>query len=168
VQARNYHRVTRPLEAIGAMCLVVLMATVFVDVLGRNLLNKPLPWGTEVLEIVLAAMIFAVYPALAVGFGHITVDLISVRPRWQRVQRTLGTVMGAALFGLVAWCLVRQTRRAMEYGEATALLGVPIAWILGGMALMAALTCLAFVAATAHAVGAPAPGNSVQRELEAL
>jgi TRAP-type C4-dicarboxylate transport system permease small subunit len=128
----------------------------------------PLPWGTELLEIMLAAMIFLLYPVLAATSGHITVDLIPVRPTLQRVQHTLGAVMGSALFGLIAWCLVRQARRAAEYGEATPLLGVPIAWILGSMAVLAVLTSIAFLMATAGAARDLAPLKSVERELEAL
>ncbi|NPC54983.1 TRAP transporter small permease [Caenimonas soli] len=150
--------VLRTLEAVGAACLVILMVTVFVDVVGRNLLNMPLPWGTEVLEIVLAAMIFVLYPVLALTFGHITVDLIKMPVALQRFQRALGAGMGAALFALIAWCLVRQTLRAAEYGEKTALLGVPISVLLGGMAVLAAVTAFAFMAASARAVvTAPPP-----------
>ncbi|MBS0449987.1 MAG: TRAP transporter small permease [Proteobacteria bacterium] len=158
----------RVLEAIGAVCLVLLMVTVFVDVVGRNVFNKPLPWGTEALEIVLAAMIFLIYPVLAVGSGHITVDLISVRPALQKVQRLLGAAMGMALFALIAWCLVRQAQRAAEYGEATALLGVPVAWILGTMAVLAACTSAGFVAAIARTRESQDTRNSVARELEAF
>jgi len=156
------------LEAIGALCLVVLMVTVFVDVAGRNLFNKPLPWGMEVLEIVLAAMIFLIYPVLAASFGHITVDLIPVRPRLQKLQRQLGAVMGAALFGLIAWCLVRQALRAAEYGESTALLGVPVAWILTSMSVLAACTFLAFISTLVPTAGPQDTRNSIARELEAL
>jgi TRAP-type transport system small permease protein len=157
-------RLGRVLEAMGAFCLVLLMLTVFVDVLGRNLLNMPLPWGTEVLEIMLAALIFLLYPVLALNFGHITVDLIAVRPALQRVQRTLGALMGGALFAIIAWCLARQTLRAAGYGEATALLGVPIAGVLGTMSLFAGVTAMAFLVATARAIRQPAPSQSLGTE----
>ena len=58
-------RVERTLTAVGSASLLVLMAIVFVDVVARNLLNSPLPWGTEVLEAVLGLMVFALYPVLA-------------------------------------------------------------------------------------------------------
>lgn len=158
----------RVLEAVGAFCLVVLMVTVFVDVVGRNVFNKPLPWGTEALEIVLAAMIFLIYPVLAAGSGHITVDLIRMHPTVQKVQRVLGALMGMALFALIAWCLVRQARRAAEYGEATALLHVPIAWILGTMAVLGACASIGFVVAMLRALRTNDTRNSVEREMEAL
>ena len=162
---RHRPRLIAALEAAGAFCLTVLMVTVFIDVLGRNLLNRPLPWGTEVLEIVLAAMIFVIYPVLAVGFGHITVDLISVRRSVQRFQRALGSAMGCVLFAVIAWCLGRQTLRSADYGESTALLNVPIAWILGGMTALACVTAGAFLVATVRSARRAPSSFAVRTEL---
>ena len=41
----------RALEGVGTAALFILMVVVFVDVVGRNLLNRPLPWGTELLSL---------------------------------------------------------------------------------------------------------------------
>lgn len=141
----------RLLEGIGAVALLVLMVIVFIDVVGRNLFNAPLPWGTELLEMVLAVMIFAVYPLLAAGFGHITVDLIQVRPSLHVVQRVLASLIGAVVFAIITFCMGRQAIRAAGYGEATPLLGVPLAWIIGGVSVMAAISALAFVLAILRA-----------------
>lgn len=148
---RTGGRLAHALEAIGAAALLVLMVIVFVDVVGRNMFNTPLPWGTELLEMVLAVMIFAVYPLLALGFGHITVDLIQVRPSLHVVQRVLASVIGAVVFALITFCMGRQAIRAAGYGEATPLLGVPLSWIIGGVSVMAAISTLAFLMAVARA-----------------
>lgn len=142
----------RAMEAIGALSLLVLMAVVFVDVVGRNLFNTPLPWGTELLEMVLALMIFSIYPLLALGFGHITVDLIRVRPSLHVVQRVLSSAVGAIVFALIAWCLLRQALRAASYGEATPLLSVPLSWVLGGIGVLGAVTAMAFLVAAARTI----------------
>lgn len=143
------------MEAIGAVSLLILMVTVFIDVVGRNLFNTPLPWGTELLEMVLALMIFAIYPLLALGFGHITVDLIQVRPGLRVVQRVLSGAIGAVVFALIAWCMGRQALRAADYGEATPLLNVPLSWVLGGIGALAAVSVLAFLLATARSIRDP-------------
>lgn len=147
--------IVRAMEAVGALSLLILMFTVFVDVVGRNLLNTPLPWGTELLEMVLALMVFAIYPLLALGFGHITVDLIRVRPSLQVVQRVLSGAMGAVVFSVIAWCMVRQALRAADYGEATPLLGVPLSWVLGGIGVLAAISALAFLLAAVRSIRHP-------------
>jgi TRAP-type transport system small permease protein len=138
-------RVQRYFEALSALCLLALMLVVLVDVAGRSLFNRPLPWGTEVLEIVLAAMVFLLYPVLALRSSHITVDLVAVTPAVQRLQRALSALVGASLFGLIAWCLAKQAFRAAGYGESTPLLGVPLWYILGAMSLLALVSALAFV-----------------------
>lgn len=155
--------IVRAMEAIGAVSLLILMVTVFVDVVGRNLLNAPLPWGTELLEMVLALMIFAIYPVLALGFGHITVDLIQVRPGLRVMQRLLSGAIGAVVFALIAWCMGRQALRAAGYGEATPLLHVPLSWVLGAIAVLAAISALAFLQATVRSIRDPnAPDARIQ------
>jgi TRAP-type C4-dicarboxylate transport system permease small subunit len=138
-------QVVRLLEAASAVALLLLMLLVLVDVAGRNLLNTPVPWSTEVLEIMVAAMVFLLYPVLALNSGHITVDLIHVRPALRVVQRLLGAVIGGTLFALIAWCMGRQAVRAMGYGEASPILGIPLGWVLATMSVLAGVCALAFV-----------------------
>lgn len=133
------------LECVGAASLFALMLVVFVDVGGRSLFGKPLPWGTELLEVVLAAMIFCIYPLLGMRGNHITVDLISVGPRLRRVQRVLASVVGCTLFLIVAWCLGRQAMRSISYGDASALLQIPTGVVLWVMCALSAVTAIAFL-----------------------
>jgi TRAP-type C4-dicarboxylate transport system permease small subunit len=139
----------RALEWVGTATLFALMSIVVVDVAGRNLFNRPLPWGTEVLEVLLAAMVFALYPLLALRSRHITVDLIELRPALQAVQRLVAAVVGAVLFAVVAYCCARQAIRSASYGDASAMLGIPTSWVLWAMAGLSAVTALAFLAAAA-------------------
>lgn len=150
-------RVEHALQAVGAAALLALMLVVFVDVVGRNLFNRPLPWGTELLEVVLAVMIFALYPILALRSTHITVDLITVRPPLQIVQRVLACTIGAVLFVVIAYCAAHQAIRSAGYGDASALLHIPTADVLAGMSAMAVVTVAAFIIALVKALrGAPA------------
>ena len=135
----------RLLEAGGALALLLMMLLVLVDVAGRNITNTPVPWSTEVLEILVAAMVFLLYPVLALDHGHITVDLIQVRPALNRVQRLLSSVIGSALFALIAWCLGRQAVRAFGYGEASPVLGIPLGWVLASLSVLGGICALAFI-----------------------
>lgn len=139
------------LEFLGAASLFTLMLVVFVDVGGRSLFSKPLPWGTELLEVVLAAMIFCIYPLLGLRGNHITVDLISVGPALRRVQRVLAGVIGCIVFGIVTWSLARQAVRSTEYGDASALLQIPTGIVLWAMCVFSAATALAFILSTRRA-----------------
>lgn len=135
----------RVLDAVGSAALLFMMLVVFVDVAGRNLINRPLPWGTELLEVVVAVMVFALYPVLALRGAHITVDLISVRAQLRPVQRWVAAVVGAVLFAVIAYCTGRQAVRSAGYGDASPLLQIPTAWVLWGMCALAAVTSLAFL-----------------------
>ncbi|MBX3642095.1 MAG: TRAP transporter small permease [Rubrivivax sp.] len=134
------------LEGAAALLLLALMLLVLVDVVLRSVVNRPLPWSTEVLEVLLGAMIFLLYPVLARNGGHITVDLIPFPAPVRRLQRRLSALAGALLFSIIGWCLGRQALRAAEFGDGTTLLHWPYAWILGAMAAASALTVLGFVA----------------------
>lgn len=138
-------RFERLLEILGTANLLLMTLIVCVDVIGRDLFERPLPWGTELLEVVLAAMIFALYPVISLRENHITVDLIAVRPALRRVQRMLSALIGAALYLLIAVCTGRQAIRSAEYGDASPLLGIPTALVLAGMTVMATVTAVCFL-----------------------
>src|SRR3989344_5807561 len=83
-------RIEEGLTLVGTLSLLALMLMVFIDVVGRNLFNSPLPWGTEVMEVLLGLMVFVFYPVLARRSGHIVVDLIPVPRGIGGVRRCLG------------------------------------------------------------------------------
>jgi TRAP-type transport system small permease protein len=139
-------RIERALTAVGTLSLLALMLIVFIDVAGRNLFNSPLLWGTEVMEVLLGLMVFVFYPVLARRHGHIVVDLVPVPRALRAFQRLLAGGVGAALFGIIAWTCGRQAIRSAGYGDASAILGIPTAWVLWGMAALAALSALIFLA----------------------
>jgi TRAP-type transport system small permease protein len=134
------------LEAASAACLIALMLIVLVDVVGRDLLNSPLSAATEVLEILVAAMVFFVYPVLGYHQKHITVDLLHFSPKVQRAQRFVGALFGIIAFALIACCVGRQALRAMDYGEQSPILGIPLGGVLAGMSALAAVTVAGFAA----------------------
>lgn len=135
------------LEALSAICLLALTLIVLVDVVGRDLLNRPLSWATEVLEVMVAVMVFLQYPILGYREKHITVDLIHAGPAAQRIQRLVGALFGATAFALISWCLARQALRSFGYGEASPILGMPLGDVLATLSGLAAVTVLGFLLA---------------------
>ncbi len=158
MQGQSPGKTVPALETVGAAALFVLMVVVFVDVVGRNMFNRPLPWGTELLEVVLAVLIFALYPVLALRSAHITVDLVPIPPGLRLPQRVLAGLVGAVLFGVIAFCTARQAIRSAGYGDASALLQIPTAWVLWGMCALSVVTTLGFLIAI---VRPPAQGTVV-------
>lgn len=156
---RRAPALVRLLEVLGAGALFVLMVVVFIDVGGRSLFNRPLPWGTELLEVVLGAMIFCLYPLLALRGNHITVDLIPVRPSLRPVQRVLSGVVGCVVFLIIAWCVGRQAIRSIGYGDASALLQIPTGVVLWCMCVLSVGTAVAFLVFVRRALSGEAEPN---------
>jgi TRAP-type transport system small permease protein len=146
-------RVERILQAGGATALVLMMAVVVVDVLGRNFFNRPLASGTEVTEMLMAAMAFLAFPLLALRQKEITVDLIDAAtgPLVRRVQAAAAGLAAAGVFGLLSFQLGVFAQRALDNGETTAELQIPLTYLWWFMCAMAAATCAGalFVAARA-------------------
>ena len=72
-------RASRAIEAclggLGGLALLAMMAVTVIDVAGRGLLDRPLPGGFELTEILLALMIFLGLPLVSMRGGHVTITL---------------------------------------------------------------------------------------------
>jgi TRAP-type C4-dicarboxylate transport system permease small subunit len=142
---RAIQRAERGLAVSAAMVLVLLMAVVLVDVVGRNLFNRPLASGTELTELLMAVLAFLSFPLLAWRQRDITVDLVDLLAgkRLRKLQVALAGLCGAVVFGLLARQFVVFAQRAASGGDATPQLHIPMAWAWWFMAAMSALTALA-------------------------
>jgi TRAP-type C4-dicarboxylate transport system permease small subunit len=90
---------------------------------------------------------------------HISVDLFDWfrGPTMQRLHRTLAGLLGAAVFGALAWQIGLQAVQAAEYGDVTAQLSIPVSWQTSFMALLCAVTAGVYLATIV--ITPPAPGN---------
>jgi TRAP-type C4-dicarboxylate transport system permease small subunit len=124
-----------------------LTAVTLLDVVGRDLLNKPLRGATELTELLLVGMTFLFYPRIAWRGAHITVDLFDwfSRPALRRVQRIVCGLLGALAFAGLAWQLGVLGLRAESYGDVTPSLKLHLSWAMWFMAGMSGISALAFV-----------------------
>ncbi len=134
----------RLLAALAGAALVGLMIIVLIDVIGRNLLNRPLAAGTELTELLMAAMSFLAFPLLAWRQKDITVDLFDflAGPSLRRVQWALAGLVGTIVYALLARQCWIFAGRAAASGESTAQLQFPLSaawWCMGALAVVAAL-----------------------------
>jgi len=141
-------RIEKLVGIAAATALFLLMAVTLVDVLGRDLLNKPLLGATELTEVLLVTITFLLYPVVAWREQHIVVDLIDgiSGRRLRAFQRIATALIGCGLFALVAWRMWILGRRSLEYNDVTPSLNLPTGPILLGIAVMSAVTALAFLA----------------------
>lgn len=137
--------VERGLAVGAAAALTLLMVVVLIDVIGRDVFNRPLASGTELTELLMGTMAFLSFPLLTYRQRDITVDLVDMLAgaRWEKAQVALAGTVGAIVFGLLAFQLVTSANRAATSGEATDQLHVALSWAWWFMCVMAAATAMA-------------------------
>jgi TRAP-type C4-dicarboxylate transport system permease small subunit len=137
----------RSLGVLCAIVLFVMMALTCVDVAGRYLLNRPVPGGLEMIEILVAACVFAALPLVTLREEHVTVDLVdAITPDWfLRVQHVLANLVAAAVCGALAYQLWIRAGRMLGYGDTTAVLRIPLYPLTYSMSILVGLTGLILV-----------------------
>ena len=137
--------------ALGLGPGIVLLLTALLtlaDVVGRNLLNAPVPGATELTELALVAITFLLYPRVAWRDAHISVDLLDgIMGRVaRRLQLLLAAAVGTVAFGALAWRIWLLGERVMGYGDVTPYLRVPLGPVYYAMAILCGLTAIAYAA----------------------
>jgi TRAP-type C4-dicarboxylate transport system permease small subunit len=141
-------RLTRAVDLIfgtaAALFLLVLMAVTLVDVLGRNLLNRPLTGALELTELLLFLLIFLML--------HIVITLLSstLGSKLDIFQRVLNAVLGFGLYSITGWQLWALAERSASYGDMTPTLQWPYAPFLFAMAVLSFLNAVAFLLSIAN------------------
>ncbi|MGE0233409.1 MAG: TRAP transporter small permease [Flavobacteriaceae bacterium] len=142
-----HSRIERAANFIAGVMLFCLACITLVDVIGRNFFSSPLAPATELTEIALIVITFLLYPQIAFRDEHITVDLLdNFTPYWfKRIQFVVAGLLGALLFGVLAWRLGIQGWRLFGYGETTTTLRIPLYIFYYFMALMSGISAIAFL-----------------------
>lgn len=117
------------LGGVASLMLLSMMGLTFVDVLGRYLLNAPVPGAFEVTEILMASLIFAGLPLVTRSGEHVSVNLFIQRlsPRALRTQQILTSLTMAAVLVVMTWRVWVKAEEMAEYGDETAYLLIPLA-----------------------------------------
>lgn len=114
---------------IAAAASVAVSALGTGDVVSTFLFNKPIPGVLEATEMLLVVIIFMAQPFIVLSGAHITLDLISMRPRSVLlVARTAITVVAGVLcYGLIAWTAFDAFLSSLAVGEKTGgSVGLPV------------------------------------------
>ena len=135
----------RFLEIVAALSLFSLMSITCADVALRYFLNSPLHSATELTRILMAIVVFCGLPIACVREEHITVDLLdgfSPKSIINVRQAIMNLIAAIAMVG-IAWRVQALAFRAMEYGDTTEFLQIPVQYITFFISLMCVITALA-------------------------
>jgi TRAP-type C4-dicarboxylate transport system permease small subunit len=123
------------------MLASIMMVTV-VDVVGRYALKRPLPGASEIIEILMALLVYIGLPVVSQRNAHVAVDMFSsaTPPRLVPIRDGVIRLLCAGLLGVIAWRLWLYagllTRDVTEYLK---LPEAPIVYFLSVFAAVAAL-----------------------------
>lgn len=127
---RVLHFVAQGFALGGGLVLIALINMSLVSIIGRKLFSQPIRGDIELMEMGAAIAIAAFLPLCELRGTHIKVDAFTMKAP-EGVKRALDgfahlLCMLAAL--VIAWRTGLQMLDAMEYGDVSTLLSVPL-WI---------------------------------------
>lgn len=136
----NTERVIRTgLEGLAGIALLGMMLVTTFDVIGRFFFNAPLLGAIELIQLMLAVVIFCSFPVVCWKEEHIAVDLLDQWvPAWVVPWRQI-LINGICTFALYVmadriWAFAG---RSMSYGDVTEFLRIPVGYLIYLMSLMA-------------------------------
>jgi TRAP-type C4-dicarboxylate transport system permease small subunit len=134
--------VTFFLELIAAVALMLLMLITCADVIGRYLLNHSLEAATELTEIGLAILVFAVLPVITWRGGHVVVDMLD-NFLGSTMIKVLGVFSILVMSGSLYYLAVRifyLGERSVRRTEETEYLAIPVGYVVQYIAVMSWIT----------------------------
>jgi TRAP-type C4-dicarboxylate transport system permease small subunit len=158
-----FNRLIATLEWIMGVIIFAMMMLTFVDVIGRYLLNKPVPGAAEFVSFLLAVSLFAGIAIVSGENRHIAVTLFQpmLDRRMKRLRITIVRVFSVLTMALIAAEMFRHTFRMIEFGRSTIVLDWPLWPITLLMAIAGAVTVLLMILRR----GDGEPGHGEEHEL---
>ncbi|CAM4145978.1 TRAP transporter small permease [Bordetella tumulicola] len=132
------------LRAVAVISLCGMSLLTVIDATGRYLFNRPILGSVELVELMMIAVIFSGIPLMTRARGHITVDGFShlFSARAVRLQDRFGALLAGVVSGFLAWVTWSKADSTADYGDITAMLGIPLAPFVYAMAVLLALDAI--------------------------
>ena len=148
--ARMAALIRRALSAVMAALVFAMMGLTTVDVGARYLFAAPLPGGFEIMQFMMALLIFSALPLVTWNDGHIVVSIFEgwFRGRLRYVQRTFVLVVSAGTVGLISWRMWHQGDVLAEGQQITGFLEwpiAPLAYVMSGLGAVTLVVLLAMI-----------------------
>ncbi|SEG53534.1 TRAP transporter small permease [Vibrio hangzhouensis] len=123
--------IRRGLETLAAISLLLMMLITFVDVTGRYFFNAPVVGSTELIEVLLAVMVFMAFPLVSWNEENICVDLLDnyFPKKWIGIRQIVINLICSCSLILVALMNWKLAGRSMEYEEVTEILEMPLGYV---------------------------------------
>ena len=120
--------VARILPAVSAGLILAMVLVTVIDVIGRYLLNAPLPGAFELTQVLLADLVLAALPITTLKGSHVEVDLLSSlwSPKVDRIACGFGAGVTALVLVALSWTVGRHGLGLFHDGAITYDLSLPL------------------------------------------
>jgi TRAP-type C4-dicarboxylate transport system permease small subunit len=130
----------RLLTVMSSLALAVLLVATFAGVVMRYVFSAPILGGNEIVQLVSVALVMLAMPAAAQNDNHVRVDVFDSRlGRWGRF---LANILSRVVLVYLLWLLTSRSWakmwEAVEFGDATNMLSIPL-WPFYGLLCLGAL-----------------------------
>lgn len=146
---------------LGGLCAAAVALMAVASIAGRALWSKPIPGDVELTQFGIALCISLCLPWAQVHRANIIVDFFTQKagPATLRGLDSAGSLLLAAMTGLLAWRTAVGAQAMLEAHEATMILDLPMWWVYALLAPGLALTALVALvqAFTAPRASEPTP-----------
>ena len=153
-----------PLDGFAACVLLAMTIMTCIDVIGREVFNAPLDGATELTQVMMPLIIFAVLPAVSYQEEHITVDLLDLWYPDSGInvrQIVLNVIIALAMAG-VSYQLWILGGEFIELNDRTQYLQIPkgpIAYFIGVMSGVTSIMLFINAARYVRGRGPMSPGT---------
>ncbi|MEQ9345247.1 MAG: TRAP transporter small permease [Thalassospira sp.] len=120
-------RVRKLTETLIAFLMISMVGLTFCDVIGRHLFSRPIYGANDLIEHLMALVVFAGLPLVTVAGMHLTVDifdkiLLKRAFYWWRVATA---VIISGILALISFLFVRHGQNASMIAEVSQALNIP-------------------------------------------
>lgn len=121
VIAKLLERLALGVLLVGGIGMLLSMFLGTADVVGTQMLGRPVPGALEITESTMVLIVFGALTYGQIRRSHIRVELLYTRlpPRGRAALDILADLCGLLFFGLLLWQAINEAQFSMQIGEAT-------------------------------------------------
>jgi C4-dicarboxylate transporter, DctQ subunit len=114
-------RIENFLNDIGGVAIFALMWLTMAEVLGRRLLNAPVPGAIDYIEVGMVLFAFMGAAYCQREGGHVRMDLLvsNLKGRVQWAVEAIGVLIAAVYIGIIVMASAKDAWRSYEFGDET-------------------------------------------------
>lgn len=125
---KGFNKIVNAMQFVSNCILILIMTLISIDVLGRNLFNKPLKGTFEVIELTAALLVFFAFAITHREGEHITIDFLVERFSDKITAWLMGVieVCIAILLTFMSYHIFGNGMRLMARNTTTTDLSIPL------------------------------------------